>query len=120
MEPKRFRATASTGPEQQILEDITSFLRTREWYVKRIPASSTLAGLPDLFATHRQFRQRWIEVKDPKRRSGVYTPAQLDTFPLLVANGSPVWTLVAATEDEYKKLFQPCNWHLYLDIMRVG
>jgi hypothetical protein len=69
-------------------------------------------GFPDLFATHSKFGQRWIEVKNPA--SYHFTAAQLESFPKMVANGSQVWIMGAATESEYKCLFRPGNWHVWL------
>lgn len=72
-------------------------------------------GFPDLYITHRSYGTRWVEVKNLKAYA--FTPAQLKTFPLMVAHGSGVWVMVAATEEEYQKLFKPCNWWHYLQIM---
>jgi hypothetical protein len=81
-------------------------------FVKSTHGNIYQFGFPDLFATHRKFGARWIEVKNPL--SYAFTPAQLEVFPKFVAFGTGVWILVAATEYEYKKLFQPCNWYEYL------
>lgn len=68
-------------------------------------------GFPDLYCTHPKHKQRWIEVKNPDNYS--FTPAQLENFPL-ISKGAGIWILVAATQDEYKKLFQAPNWWKYL------
>lgn len=72
------------------------------------------SGFPDLFACHKLYGARWIEVKNPK--SYKFTPAQLRYFPQICANGSGVWVLVAGTLEEYKKLFKRPNWHRYLKL----
>lgn len=70
------------------------------------------SGLPDLFISHRMYGQRWVEVKNPTKYE--FTPAQVKNFPLMSANGAAIWILIAASEDEYKKLFMPENWYWYL------
>lgn len=74
-------------------------------------------GFPDLYATHVKYRQRWIEIKQPVGYS--FTAAQLEDFPLLEANGSPIWIMTAATETEYLKLWKPSNWSFYLMAMNI-
>ena len=98
--------------ESQIQKEIISFLRTREWFVKVTNGNMYQTGFPDLYCCHRDYKERWIEVKRP----GNYKiqPSQMRDFPMLCANGSGVWILVAATELEYKKLFKPCNWWHYI------
>ena len=98
----------STGPEAKIQAAIVSLLRTKEWYVKETHGNIYQSGLPDLFATHTRYGHRWIEVKNPVNYK--FTPAQVETFPKLCANGSGVWILVAGTEEVYKKLFLAPNW----------
>lgn len=71
------------------------------------------AGFPDLFATHKKYGPRWIEVKLPGMIGSAFTPAQLEEFPKLANNGAPIWILTGATESEYKKLFMPENWFQY-------
>lgn len=76
------------------------------------------SGFPDLYCCHLRYGQRWVEVKMPTRYS--FTPAQIETFPALSAKGVGVWILTEATESQYKLLFQPANWHLFLEIMKEG
>lgn len=103
------------GPEAEIQEAIIKYLRFREWYVMETHGNMYQKGLPDLYATHRKYGIRWIEVKQPSGYS--FTPAQLDTFPLLTANGTGIWILSAASDTEYAKLWAPANWHVYLMLM---
>jgi hypothetical protein len=100
------------GPEAKLQFDIVNYLRMREWFVIQTHGNLYQSGLPDLFACHSKFGQRWIEVKNPLHFR--FTAAQLDVFPKLCANGSGVWVLVAATDAEYMKLFKMYNWSLYL------
>ena len=106
----------ASGPEAQIQEAIMRMLRGQGWFVKETHGNMYQCGFPDLFATHIRYGHRWIEVKNPTAYR--FTPAQLETFPLLCAHGSRVWVLVADTDAEYQKLFAPANWHYYLEIMK--
>lgn len=106
------RKTKRDGPEAKIQSDIMNYLTLRDWFVKSTHGNMYQSGLPDLFATHKNYGQRWIEVKNPDGYS--FTAAQLETFPKLIAFGSGVWVLVGANEYEYKKLFSPCNYWTYL------
>jgi len=72
-------------------------------------------GFPDLWATHKTFHERWIEVKLPGMKGSKFTPAQLDVFPKMCKNGSGVWILTGATLTEYMKLFETHNWWHYLE-----
>lgn len=104
------------GPEAVIQEAIIGFLKIRGWFVKETHGNIYQYGFPDLYATHAKYGQRWIEVKNPEKY--VFTPAQLENFPLFTMNGSGIWILTAANETEYAKLFQPYNWHFYLSVAR--
>jgi hypothetical protein len=105
------------GPERKIQDDLIKFLRLRQWYVLETHGNMFQRGLPDLFATHIKHGPRWIEVKYAERYC--FTPAQLDTFPQLTKHGSGVWILTAATEHEYRKLFQGPNWAYYLYMLNT-
>jgi hypothetical protein len=74
------------------------------------------SGFPDLFCCHKSYGIRWVEVKNPEKYS--FTAAQLTDFPMFNAHGVGIWVLVAATEEEYKKLFRPQNWYQYTSVMR--
>lgn len=118
MDPKIPRRTGKARPEAKIQDAIIRFLRYREWFVKATHGSAFQSGFPDLYATHSRYRQRWIEVKLPDMKGSRFTPAQLEVFPKISAHGAGIWIMTAATESEYRKLFRPPNWHLYLDIMK--
>ncbi|MCK9460601.1 MAG: hypothetical protein M0R80_13260 [Proteobacteria bacterium] len=113
---KAFYTKPKSGPEDKIQREIIAFLQMRGWFVKPTHGNMYQSGFPDLFACHSSYGQRWIEVKNPLAYS--FTGAQLIDFPKICANGSGVWVLVAATEEEYKKLFSKYNWYWYLSIMR--
>lgn len=111
--PKR---TRKDGPESIIQSNIKKMLMLKGWFVLETHGNMYQWGFPDIFTTHSRYGQRWVEVKNPKHYS--FTPAQIEIFPKLVANGSGVWILVADSEEEYQKLFKPPNWYWYLPVMR--
>jgi hypothetical protein len=115
------------GPEAKIQADIKKFLEDRKWFVKNMHGNMYQSGIPDLYACRRKFfygtgkstwddtskpLTRWIEVKYGEKYK--FTPAQLRDFPKFTAEGVGIWVMVAATEAEYRKLFQPPNWWQYL------
>lgn len=110
MEKKNLRP--KRGPESEIQAKIIEYMKIRDWLVKETHGNIYQYGFPDLWCSHSRYGHRWIEVKNPLKYE--FTPAQLDFFPKLCANGSGVWIMVAANEDEYKKLFERPNWYIYL------
>lgn len=102
------------GPEKIVQEKIEAMLRSYGWYVLRTHGNMFQSGFPDDFICHSRYGQRWVEIKDPSRKGEIFTAAQLDVFPKLCSNGSGVWILTAATDLEYKKLFDRPNWIYYL------
>jgi hypothetical protein len=110
MNPKTFKD--KRGPEKKIQQALIDFLLVRGWYVMQTHGSMYQSGFPDLYATHVKYGARWIEVKNLLAYH--FTPAQLECFPKLAANGTRIWVLVAANDSEYNKLFGPQNWHTYL------
>lgn len=114
MEPK---ITKRNNEEAQIQEAVCRLLRQHQWFVKETHGNMYQCGFPDLYATHRNYGARWIEIKKPV--GYVFTPAQSEYFPLFCANGAGIWILCAATTHEYEKLFQPYNWITYLNNWNV-
>ena len=110
MEP--LKPKSRQGPEAKIQAAIVKALTLRGWFVLETHGNMYQMGLPDLFATHRSYGGRWIEVKN--KESYRFTPAQLETFPKMVANGTPVWVLVGDDQSELDKLHKICNWAFYL------
>jgi hypothetical protein len=102
--------------EHKIQTEICSMLVLKGWFAKETHGSAFQQGFPDVYATHARFGPRWIEVKRPV--GWKFTPAQLEDFPKLSANGTQIWILNAATEDQYRLLFRPANfYHYYLKSM---
>lgn len=96
-------------PEAKIQKAIVDMLLIRGWYVRVVNASENLTGFPDLYATHSKYGPRFIEVKLPNMKGSSFTPAQLDSFPKFLANGTKIWILTAASDLEYNKLFTAEN-----------
>ncbi len=115
MTPKKI-INLKRGPERIIQDDLTKYLKNRDWLVRETHGNVYQNGFPDLYIAHFSYGQRWVEVKNPLSYS--FTAAQLEFFPLLQSKGIGVWILVAANETEYKKLFQPSNWHRYLSVAK--
>lgn len=118
MEPLKPKRYGNAGPEAKIQKDIVRMLRQKGWFVKRLVGNAYQFGMPDLFATHKRFGIRLIEVKLPDMKGSKYTKAQLETFPKLCANGAGVWVMTAATQSEYEKLKARPNWYQYLKVMK--
>lgn len=52
--------------EKDIQESIRDRLHMMGWRTKKIHGNRFQVGLPDLYAYHKVYGQRWIEIKDPK------------------------------------------------------
>lgn len=100
------------GPEAKIQGAIIKMLKERGWFVKVLHGNMYQAGLPDLLALNKRYGQRFIEVKQPTGYS--FTPAQTIDFPQMISQGARIWVMVAATEEEYQKLFQKPNLWAYM------
>ena len=110
MQAKKLRE--SRRPEDILRGKIIDFLRTREWHVIIMHGNEFQKGVPDLLCCHHRYGIRLVEVKVLSNYH--FTPAQLKTFPQLVAHGAGVWIMTDATEEEYSVLFRACNWAFYL------
>jgi hypothetical protein len=99
------------GPEWYIQKDLIEFLDTRQWMVERTHGNMYQTGFPDLYIAHERWGQRWIDCKNPERYC--FTKDQRRKWPLWEKKGIGIWILVAATQEEYDKLFQPPNWRNY-------
>lgn len=84
----------SEEKESLIQKRLIDNLKASGWLVVKIWGNQFNAGLPDLFMTHPEHGQRWVEVKKP---TGRLTKAQRSRFPKLVAAGLPIW--VATSDD---------------------
>lgn len=111
MDPIKIRKYKD-GPEAKIQREIIQFLEDRHWFVKVMHGNMYQSGFPDLYVIKRIYGRRLIEVKNPKKFS--FTPAQWQDFTRMIAEGEQIWVLTAATEAEYKKLFQKPNLWVYM------
>lgn len=111
MEPVSLRGGR---PEDAIEKAIIEFLVYRGWFVKKMGASAFMSGVPDLFACHRIYGYRWIEVKLPDMKGSKFTSAQVIEFPKFVTHGAQIWILTAANQTEYAKLFKKGNLWQYM------
>jgi hypothetical protein len=107
-----------TNPEAKIQTALETFLVLRQWFVRPLHGDASNYGWPDLYCCHKQYGQRWIEVKLPEMRGSKFTPAQLEWFPKLSGSGAGIWIMTAADEHEYSVLFRPQNWYHYLSVMK--
>lgn len=113
-----FKPKKKRGPEAKIQNAIINMLRYKGWLVMQTHGNMYQHGFPDLFCCHTRYGQRWVEVKLPGMKGSKFTPAQLEYFPKICANGSGVWILTANTDSEYDKLFKRPNWYLYTGVMK--
>jgi len=105
------RIRESHGAEYFIQRDIVRYLYARGWFVQRMVGHMWQSGVPDLYIGHPSWGQRWVEVKVKSHYT--FTKAQRIKFPQFEQHGIGIWILVAATEEEYDKLFQAPNWRDY-------
>lgn len=104
------------NPEKQIQVAMNKYLTLMGWYVMSTHGSMFQAGFPDTWATHSKYGGRWIEYKLPGMKGSRFTPAQLECFPKLAANGTAIYILTGATDEEYQKLFKPSNFSYYFHL----
>ena len=109
-------------PETKIQNSIRTFLEDRGWHVERLIGGGTIGGgvqtgLPDLFACHKKYGIRFIEIK--YEDSYRFTKAQRWKFPLLISNGCGIWVLTDANNENYDRLFKPPNLWDYLDKSKI-
>jgi hypothetical protein len=100
------------GPEWYIQQDLIEYLVNREWVVEVMHGNAFQRGIPDLWLWNERLEiARWVDVKNPKKYS--FTKAQKIKWPAWESRGIGIWILVAATQEEYDKLFEPPNWRKY-------
>ena len=114
---QEFEMKIQTKPEAKLQAEMELFLKARDWYVKSTHGNMFQSGFPDLYCHHLKYRARWIELKIANHYS--FTPAQRLGFPKMSAFGVGIWILTAATEEEYRKLWLPPNWHEFLSINKL-
>lgn len=101
--------------EEALIEaEIMELLQKNGWKVDKIVGNMHQQGLPDLLACHPNYKTRFIEVKKPGMKGSSFTAAQLREFPMWYKFGMPLYIITAATDEEYRKLFQPPNVMQYI------
>lgn len=110
------RGNKHEGPEHKIQQKIIDKLTLQGWFVKPTHGNMYQKGFPDLYACHRSYGTRWIEVKNPL--SYHFTEAQIHDFSIMSGKGVGIYVLVSDDDTEIAKLFGPSNWHMYLPIFR--
>jgi hypothetical protein len=112
MEPFKPKRTKRVGPESLIQKAVMAKLRTLGWFCISTHGNEFQMGLPDVYAAHRRYGARWIEIKNPEGYT--FTPAQIDVFPQIAAVGVGIWVLTSDHDVEINKLFGPPNWWAFL------
>ena len=112
----KLKGSKKDGPELQIRTAIINKLTLLGWYCIITHGNAFQSGLPDIYACHRMYGTRWIEVKNPKGYA--FTEAQNRVFPEFTAKGVGIWILVSDSDSEMDKLFKPANWIFFLKAMR--
>lgn len=108
---KRPKIRQKHGPEYSIQKEVIKFLEARGWFVVRMIGNAFQSGVPDLYCYHKQNGERWVDIKNPV--SYEYTKAQRVKWPIWEAAGIGIWIIVAATDEEYDKLFKKPNMRYY-------
>ena len=115
--PPEFNLRGPRRPEDKLVDELTAFLKIRDWYVKKMHGNAYQKGFPDLYIGHRKYGHRLVECKILGQYA--FTENQLIEFPKMSGFGIGIWILVAATEEEYQKLWQPPNWYQYLPVNKA-
>jgi hypothetical protein len=64
-----------------------------------------------LYAAHKKYGSRWIEMKKPGEK---LRDTQIEFITDFALAGVGVWVLTDGTPLEYSKLFKPPNWERFL------
>jgi hypothetical protein len=97
--------------EKDHQEELRKFMRALGWHTEKAHGSLFQKGWPDLFCMHVKHGVRWVEMKRPGQ--GELELSQVKLFRQWSSHGVGVWVLT--TVADYSKLFQPPNWHWWLD-----
>lgn len=109
MDPMKFRN--KHGPEFVIQREFIRYLKDRDWQVERMIGNALQFGIPDLYIGHYHYGTRWVDLKNPVAYE--FTRQQRIKWPQWEKKRIGVWIIVAATDDEYHKLFLPPNFRDY-------
>ena len=109
MDSKKFRG--GRGPEAIIQDNFIRYLKDRGWHVERMIGNQLQKGIPDIYCMHPKHGSRWVDLKNPKDYE--FTKAQKLKWPVWEKYGVPIWIITGWSDEEYDKLFHPCNWREY-------
>jgi VRR-NUC domain len=99
---ERVERRASSGKERDLQEAIKRKLRDTGWHCVDLHGNTFSHGFPDLYACHRDWGSRWIEVKAALK----FTPSQKRVFREMTNVGAPIWVL---RNDDVRPLFRNAN-----------
>ncbi len=104
----------TNNPEAVVQKAIIAFLEQRGWTVMPTHGNAMQKGFPDLYCYHKDYGQRWIEIKYMESYS--FTRAQKDFFPLINAAGIGIWIMTEPSVEQYAELWKHYpkgNWEEY-------
>lgn len=97
--------------ESSIQKRVMNSLTLSGWYCLSTHGNRLQSGFPDVFACHKRYGIRWVEIKRPKGYR--FTDSQYTVFTKFASKNVGVWVLMDETQHEKNKLFGPCNWYHY-------
>lgn len=109
MDPKKFRS--KTGPEAIIQREFIKYVKQRGWWTERMIGNALQKGIPDIYMFHPEHGDRWVDLKNAKGYE--FTIAQRIKWPIWEKFGRDIWIITGWTDEDYAKLFEPCNWRQY-------
>lgn len=92
-------------PEYDGARRLRNLMENLGWLTKKSHGNAYQSGWPDLFCSHPQFGQRWIETK---AHNGRLSEIQIKEFIEWTKFGVKIWVL--RDEKDYGWLFQNPNW----------
>lgn len=108
-----------TKLEKDHENELRRLMRSLGWHTEKAHGNLFQKGWPDFYAMHPGLKgveggrplQRWVEMKRPGQ--GELEQSQIILFRQWSSHGVGIWVLT--TVADYDKLFQPPNWHWWLD-----
>jgi len=96
--------------ERELQAEMIKKLKAEGWHVEVTHGSLYMRGWPDLYAIHRRYGYRWIEMKRPGE--GRLKGSQIKKFTTWSKYRIGVWVLTGP--NDYHMLFKPANWHAWM------
>lgn len=103
------KITSRGHPETDLWRALRTLMQRDGWYVKKMHGSKFQSGLPDVYASHRQFGERWIELKVD---NNTLEQSQISEFGKMSAGGCRIFILRKISEYP-DVLFRAPNWAHY-------